>query len=173
MARGDLTLYDSILSSNLRNEEKSVLRRMYDKALQMPEALQPSRKQIHGSLTAFRQGAESLIAGMALGAINVESPGGLEPGGVHVDGVAGLLFLAGSGIGAESDMASTARNIGSVCTGVFGCRVTTKLLVEKRLAKGQAIPKHLSFSSSHSGEVPVSSHNNVSQDPIVLAAEGL
>lgn len=173
MARSDLALYDSVLSSNLRNEEKSALRRWFEKAvdLDLPKNLQPTMKQVHGGLSAVRQGGESFITGMALGYLNVESPGGLEPGGVPIDALAGGLFMAGSAIGAESDMAPTARNIGAVCTGVFGMRATTKFLVEKRLSKGKAVPKHLQFSSSHSGDAP--DRTDVSKDPIVLASEGL
>lgn len=173
MARNDLALYDSVLSSNLRNEEKSALRRWYEKAvdLDLPKNLRPTTKQIHGGLSAFRQGAESFVAGMALGYLNVESPGGLEPAGVPVDALAGGLLMVGAAIGAESDMAPTARNVGAVCTGVFGMRATTKFLVEKRLTTGKAVPKHLQFSSTVSGDAPVRA--DISKDPIVLAAEGL
>lgn len=173
MARQDLALYDSVLSSNLRSDEKSGLRRWFEKAveLDLPKTLRPSRQQLHGGFSAFRQGAESLITGGLLGAINVESPGGLAPGGVHIDAIAGGLLLAGSAIGAESDMAPTARNIGAVCTGVFGMRATQNFLLEKRLSKGQALPKHLQYGSTHSGDVPARA--DVSKDPIVLAAEGL
>lgn len=173
MARNDLALYDSVLSSNLPREEKSALRRWYEKAvdLDLPRNLRPSTKQVHGGLSAFRQGSESAIAGVLLGIINVESPGGLDPMGVPIDALAGGVFLMGSAIGAESDMAPTARNLGAVCTGVYAMRATTKLRVEARLKSGKAVPKHLQFAATVSGEGP--SRADVSQDPIVRASEGL
>lgn len=171
MARSDLALYDSVLASNMSGETKSSLRKWFEAATNLPEPIRPSMAQVHGTMSAFRQGAESLLAGIALGAAEVELPGGLEPMGVPVDGLAAGVLLLGSGVAAKSDMAPTARNVGSVCMGVFGARMTKKFLVEKRMAKGQALPKHLQYGSAVHGEAP--ERLDVSKDPIVLAAEGL
>jgi hypothetical protein len=172
MARHDLALYDSVLSSNLSGEHKSSLRRWFETATQLPEVVRPSVAQVHGTLSAFRQGAESFLTGVALGALEVEGPGGLDPAGVPVDGAAALVFLAGSALGAKSEMSPTARNVGAVSAGIFGARMTKKLLIEKRLAKGKALPKHLQYQGSTvSGDAP--SRMDVSNDPIVRAAEGL
>lgn len=171
MARSDITLYDAVLGSNLQPEQKGALRKWFETAISVPETLRPSTAQVHGTLSAFRQGAESLLTGIGLGYLNVECPGGLDPAGVPIDGLAGFLFLAGSGIAAKSDMAPTARNIGSVASGVFGMRMATKFLVEKRLAKGKAIPRHLQLGTTISGDAP--GRVDVSKDPIVLASEKL
>lgn len=170
MARQDLALYESVQSSNLPYETKSALRRWFDAAVTMPEVVRPTKKQIHGTLSSFRVGAEAFMTGFALGVINVESPGGLEPAGVPLDAVASGLFLAGAAIGAESDMAPTARNIGAVTSASFGKRMAEKFCVERRLSKGEAIPKHLQYSAARmSGETP--QRIDVSKDPIVQAAE--
>lgn len=171
MARSDLALYDNVLSSNLSGEAKSQLRRWYEAATSLPEVIRPSMAQVHGTVSAFRQGAESLLTGIALGAAEVELPGGLDPLGVPVDALGAGLFLGGSAIAAKSEMAPTARNIGSACMTVFGMRMTKKFMVEKRLAKGEALPKHLQYSSTVSGDAPA--RVDVSNDPIVRAAEGL
>lgn len=173
MARNDLVLYDSVLSSNMSGEAKSALRRWFESATQMglPESVRPSAAQLHGTLSAFRQGAESLLTGVAFGAAEVELPGGLDPAGVPIDALAAGLFLGGSALGAKSDMAPTARNVGAVSAGIFGARMTKKFLIEKRLAKGKPLPKHLQYGSTVSGEAP--NRVDISNDPIVRAAEGL
>jgi hypothetical protein len=122
-------------------------------------------------LTAFRTGAESAITGAILGALNVESPGGLDPAGIAIDGLAGGVFLVGSAFAGDTEIAPTARNIGAVCTGVATMRATTKLCIEKRLAKGQALPSNLQHTATHAGEP--SNPADISQDPIVIAARGL
>lgn len=172
MARSDLSLYESVQSSNLPWEAKSALRRWFDTAVNLPEAVRPSKKQVHGALSSFRQGAESLAAGAVLGLVNVESPGGLEPMGIPLDGIAAGVLLAGAAIGAESDMAPTARNIGSVTAGVFGMRMVTKFCLERRLAKGQDVPAHLKEARIH-GETEVSKRVDVNSDPIVRASSAL
>lgn len=172
MARSDLALYESVQSSNMPWETKSALRRWFDTAMAVPETLRPSKKQVHGALSSFRQGAESLATGALLGFINVESPGGLEPLGIPIDATASMLFFAGAAIGAESDMAPTARNIGAVAGGCFSMRMVTKFCVERRLSKGQALPPHLKLGTGMHGEAP-SARVDVSEDPIVKAAEAL
>ena len=171
MARSDLALYDSVLSSNLAREDKSALRKWYESAIALPESIRPSTQQLHGTLSAFRQGSESLLTGVALGIVNVESPGGLDPMGVPVDALIASLGLIGSGIAAKSDMAPTARNIGSVASGIFGMRMTTKFLIEKRVKAGRSVPKHLQLSSTVSGDAP--ERVDVSRDPIGRAADNL
>lgn len=171
MARSDLALYDSVLSSNMSGEAKSGLRRWFEAATNLPEPIRPSMAQVHGTLSAFRQGAESLLTGVAFGAAEVELPGGLDPAGVPVDALVGALMLGGSAIGAKSEMAPTARNVGSVSVGIFGARMTKRWLVERRLAKGQALPKHLQYGSTVSGDAP--NRLDVSDDPIVRAAGDL
>lgn len=170
MARYDeLTLYDSVLSSNLPSQQKSQLRRWFERMSDLPVAVRPSPKQIHGTLSAFRQGTESLAAGMLLGVANVELPGGLDLYGVPLDAALGFAGLAGSALAAGSDMAPDARNIGAVGVGVFGMRMTTKWLVEKKLATGRPLPKHLSFTAKMHGD----SEPSLSDDPIVKAADSL
>lgn len=172
MARSDLALYDSVLSSNMAGEHKSALRKWFEAATNLPEPIRPSMAQVHSVMSALRQGGESALIGIAFGAAEVELPGGLDPMGVPIDAVAAGLLLGGSIVGAKSDMAPTARNAGSVSLGIFSARMTKKLLIEKRLAKGQSLPKHLQYgSSAFNGDAPA--RVDVSNDPIVRAAEGL
>lgn len=171
MARSDLALYDSVLSSNLPREDKSALRRWYESAVTLPESLRPSKDQMHGGLSAFRQGSESLLTGAVLGILNVESPGGLEPLGIPLDGLAGLMFLGGGALAGKSDVAPTAKNIGAVASAVFAKRMVEKFCIERRLAKGKALPAHLQTGSTVSGDVPA--RRDVTSDPIVQAAADL
>jgi hypothetical protein len=170
MATRELTLYDSILSSNLPYQEKSQLRRWFEKATSdLPVSVRPSSQQIHGTLSAFRQGTESLATGILLGVANVELPNGLDYHGVPLDALLGTAGLIGSALAAGSDMAPDARNIGSVGLGVFGMRMTTKLLAEKRLSSGKSLPRHLNYNAKIYGD----SEPSLADDPIVKAAENL
>lgn len=171
MARYDqLALYDSVLSSNLPREEKSQLRRWFERmSSDLPDVVRPSPRQIHGTLSAFRQGTESLAAGMLLGVANAELPDGLDLYGIPVDAALGAAGLAGSALAAGSDMAPDARNIGSIGLGVFGMRMTTKWLVERKLATGKPVPRHLDYSAKMHGDATPS----ISDDPIVQAADSL
>lgn len=169
MARAELALYDSVLSSNMPAAEKTQLRKWFDRMTgESLSTIRPSAAQLHGGLSSFRQGTESLATGIALGYLNA-SDIGLDPKGVPVDGVLGFAGLVGSALAAHSDMSPDARNIGGVATGIFGFRMTTKLLAEKRLASGRALPKHLAYTASIHGE----NGGVTSDDPIVKAADAL
>jgi len=169
MARAELALYDSVLSSNMPASEKTQLRKWFDRMTgESLSTIRPSAAQLHGGLSSFRQGTESLATGIALGALNA-SDIGLDPKGVPVDAVLGFTGLVGSALAAHSDMSPDARNIGGVATGIFGFRMTTKLLAEKRLASGRALPKHLTYTAAIHGE----SSGVASDDPIVKAADAL
>lgn len=169
MARAELALYDSVLSSNMPAERKSEMRKWVERITGTDLAtIRPSSSQIHGGLSAFRQGTESMATGLALGALNA-SDIGMDPKGIPVDGVLGFAGLIGSAWAAQSDMAPDARNIGSVSVGIFGFRMSTKFLVEKRLAAGRPLPKHLNYTASVHGEGAASA----SDDPVVRAADAL
>jgi hypothetical protein len=170
MAREELALYDSILASNIPRQDKSQLRRWFERMTgELPVAVRPTPRQIHGTLSAFRQGTESLATGVLLGVANAELPGGLDFYGVPLDAALGGAGLLGSALAAGSDMAPDARNIGSVGLGVFGMRMTTKLLVEKKLAAGRPMPRHLAYGSKiHGDSEPIAA-----DDPIVKAADDL
>lgn len=169
MARADLALYDSVLSSNMPAAEKSQMRKWFERMTgESLSTIRPSAAQLHGGLSSFRQGTESLATGIALGALNA-SDVGLDPKGVPVDLTLGLAGLIGSALAAKSDMSPDARNIGGTSMGIYGFRMTTKLMAEKRLATGKALPKHLSYTASVHGEGAAS----VTDDPIVRAADEL
>ena len=169
MARAELALYDSVLSSNMPAERKSEMRKWVERITGDSLAtIRPSAAQLHGGLSAFRQGTESMATGLALGALNATDIG-MDPKGIPVDGVLGFAGLIGSAFAAHSDMAPDARNIGSVSVGIFGFRMSTKFLVEKRLASGRPLPKHLNYTASVHGEGATST----SDDPIVKAADAL
>lgn len=171
MARAELALYDSVLSSNMPASEKSQMRKWFERVTgDSLASMKPSAAQIHGGLSSFRQGTESLATGIALGALNA-SDIGMDPKGVPVDGVIGFAGLVGSAIAGHSDMAPDARNIGATSVGIFGFRMTTKLITEKRLASGRALPKHLSFTAAMHGDDAAA--RAVSDDPIVQAADAL
>src|SRR3954463_16365018 len=109
MARAELALYDSVLSSNLPATEKTQLRKWFERMTgESLSTIRPSAAQLHGGLSAFRQGTESLATGIALGALNA-SEIGMDPKGIPVDGLLGFAGLIGSAIGAKSDMAPDAR----------------------------------------------------------------
>ena len=169
MAQAALALYDSVLSSNMPASQKSEMRKWFERMTGTAlDNVRPSAAQLHGGLSAFRQGTESLATGIGLGALNATDIG-LDPKGVPVDLVLGVSGLVGSAIGAKSDMAPDARNIGATSLGIYGFRMTTKLMAEKRLATGKALPKHLSYSASVHGEGAAS----VADDPIIRAADAL
>lgn len=169
MARAELALYDSVLSSNMPATQKSEMRKWFERMTGDALAtVRPSAAQLHGGLSSFRQGTESLATGIALGALNA-SEIGLDPKGVPVDLTLGIAGLAGSALAAKSDMSPDARNIGSTSLGIYGFRMTTKLMAEKRLATGKALPKHLSYTASVHGEGAAS----VADDPIIRAADAL
>jgi hypothetical protein len=169
MARAELALYDSVLSSNMPSSQKSEMRRWFERVTgDALTQVRPSTAQLHGGLSSFRQGVESMATGIGLGALNA-SDVGLDPKGVPVDLTLGIAGLIGSAIAAKSDMSPDARNIGSTSVGIYGFRMTTKLMAEKRLATGKALPKHLSYTASVHGEGAAS----VKDDPIVRAADAL
>lgn len=167
--REALALYDSILGSNMPATDKSQVRRWFERMTgDALSTVKPSSAQLHGGLSSFRQGTESLATGIALGALNA-SDIGLDPKGVPIDGLLGFAGLIGSALGAHSDMAPDARTIGGVSAGIFGFRMTTKFLAEKRLALGHQLPKHLAYAAAVHGE----SVESPSDDPIVRAADAL
>lgn len=169
MKPGEIMLYDSVLSSNIPVQEKSQLRKLFEKATgsSIVPSFSKAGKHVHGGLSAFRQGSESLLAGAALGGIHAEFKGGLDAPGFPVDGALGVLLTVGSAIGAESEVAPDARNVGSTCLGIWSFRATTNLLTEKKLAKGKAVPAHLTPGTKIAGD----DGSMAGEDPILRVAK--
>lgn len=164
----DIVLYDSLTGNGIpTREDKSAMRQWFERSFLPTVPIRPG-DQIKGSLSAFRKGTEALGTGAALALVHVETEGGLDKFGVPVDGIGGFALLAGSAFFPNSEVSPDARDIGADALTVWSFRKTTDLLVEKRIASGKAVPRHLSPANRIEGE-----RSDASEDPIVGAARAL
>lgn len=168
MLPGDLVIYDALTGNAIpTREEKSAMRRWFERSVLSNVPLRPG-DQIKGGLSAFRKTTEALGTGAALAVIHVESEGGLDKFGVPLDGLAGAALTVGSVVFPNSEVSPDARDIGADAITVWSFRKTCDLLVEKRIASGKAVPRHLSPANKIHGE-----DNAASEDPIINAARAL
>lgn len=129
-----------------------------------------------------RQYGEAGITGMALAALAVHLPSGLDIGGKAPIDLGIALIGAGVAIGMpHEDVATDARNIGAVAGGIYAFRQTGKYLATKLKAEGKALPAGGTFSGdddenewrhpSMTGDVGTSAGYGV--DPVVDLASKL
>lgn len=165
----DIVVYDSLSGNAIpTREEKSVMRRWFESSV-LSGRIKPGA-HVKGGLSAFRKGTEALGAGAVLAAIHVETDGGLDKFGMPVDGIGGAMALAGSAIWPDAEVSSDARDLGADALTVWSFRKTTDWLVERRIANGRAIPRHLSPVNRLSKE---EQSTVAGEDPIVNAAKNL
>lgn len=170
MLPGDIIVYDSLTGNTIpTREEKSVMRRWFESSVLGNPKLRPG-DHVKGGLSAFRKTTEALGTGAALAAIHVETEGGLDKFGVPIDGVAGAALTIGSAIWPNSEVSGDARDIGADALTVWSFRKTSDLLIEKRIASGRAVPRHLSPANRVMSE---ERSNAAGEDPIVDAARAL
>lgn len=165
----DLVIYDSLNSNGIpTKEEKSMMRQWLERAV-LGKPINPSA-HVKGGLSAFRKTTEAIGTGAALAAIHVETDGGLDKFGIPLDGVGGALLTIGSAIWPNSEVSSDARDIGADALTIWSFRKTSDLLVEKRMAAGRAVPRHLSPANKLANE---EKSHVAGEDPIVNAARAL
>ncbi len=174
---GDMVLFDSVRSGPYSGGrmQKSVIRDWVERLASTPAvAGQIATGNIgHRAMNAIQSGGTSLLAGGILGAINATSENGLDVKvmghSLPVDAVgAAILSLASIPPGDGRGMAV----LGNTCWSIFGFRKMTEFFAERKLAKGGALPAHLTPGSKMSGED--GDYSTPSDgDPIVAAAQAL
>lgn len=165
----DIAIYDSLTGNVIpTREEKSAMRRWFENSV-MTGKIRPG-EHVKGGLNAFRKTTEALGTGAILAAVHVETEGGLDKFGMPLDGISGALLSIGSAIWPNSEVSPDARDIGADALTVWSFRKTTDLLVEKRIASGRAVPRHLSPANRVAEET---SNAAGEEDPILRTARGL
>jgi hypothetical protein len=131
-----------------------------------------TRQSLEHPHGAIRQGGESLVGGLALGAIHAEK--GLDIGGkipADVLGAAVGYFLAGK---ASSEVAGDLRTLANTGMTSFGFRQGYAFMAEKKQAKGGAATPFKSMASTMHGEFgDTEFQSDVGEDPIVSLARQL
>jgi hypothetical protein len=156
-----------VASSNLPHREKSAIRQWYERVsgtVAHPiHSIRGMTRHVPHTVSALRQGGESLIVGGALGALHVELPTGLDVKKIPVDAVAGAVLLAAGS--AASEVAQDMRTAGSTALGVYAFRKTHDFLEEKKRQRGGAAGSAVKKAGMH-GEFG-------NEDPIIAAARAL
>lgn len=129
----------SISASNLPSREKSAIRRFLDRNLPT-SGLGSLRGHAEHSGHALRAAGEGAIVGGLAGLAHASLKHGLDAdakGQVPMDGILGLLLLAGSGYaGGFTDSAHDIRNAGTTLLGISVFRKSSEWVAAKRRAKG-------------------------------------
>ncbi len=135
-------VYQRVLQSNLKPEEKSAIGRWVAEAMQTVTSIRPTDAP-GGILAAVRSGSET--AAMAIGAayMHVNAPEGLDGMGVPVDGAAGAGMLAASAFMGHSELGTDARTLGNFGFGLCTFRKMVDVFASQRLASGRALGSHL------------------------------
>lgn len=164
----DLLVFDSIAHSNMSTAKKSMARKLYEKAL----GVAPQKAIAHASatLSAMRQGGESLITGGALGALHAHLPEGLDYKKVPIDGAVAAVGLLGSIVAVHDESHRDARNVGSAAAAVFAFRKAHDFVVEKKIASGTATAKPAGGSTSKVAGEYDGDDGDFGSDPIVACA---
>ncbi len=169
---GDIVVYDSMLSSNLPREDKSTIRKWFERVSGMPQLRSrrdmPEVGLVEGGLNVVRAVGEGITLGAVAGAIHGSSDNGLDIGGkIPADAALGSLLAASAVLAPDSELTKDAVNMAGEAFAIFAFRKTTSLMVEKRLASGGVVPKHLNSGSGIAGEA-----DDIDSDPVVKTARG-
>jgi hypothetical protein len=162
----EVIVYDSILGRGMtsRPEKSSIGRWLSGITGNRPSSISrylPRSEQLETGMEVARQAGESVVAGGVLGALNAILPGGLDVKKVPIDGAGGTIAMLAAVALADKEYSKDLRNIGAAGVSVFAYRSTSKVVGEKRLAKGL---EPSSSSAAISGE---------KEDPIIAAARRL
>lgn len=117
------------------NTNKSTIRKWFDKLTHIGSAHDTVKAHAREAGMTVRQFGEGALTGAALGAVNAELVGGLDPHGVPVDLAVAALAGAGALASSGEDYAHDLRNIGTAAITVFSFRKTDGFLSEKKAAK--------------------------------------
>ncbi len=169
---GDMVVYDSMLGSNLRPKEKSMIARWFDEMRTVEHKPRGRRASVgdyaEGGLHAFRQYGEGTAMAGLLAALHVHAKTGLDVDVLGVKIPADALASIVLGLGAISapthELSRTALNIGQDAWAIFLFRKAVDMFAERKVANGGALPKHLT---------PGSIHGEDDSDPIAKAARAL
>lgn len=174
-----MIVFDSIARSNLPQREKSYLARWADSMTggRASEFLQDRRggmnfgmSHLHTGLDTVRQYGEGITTGGILGALHAHDA--MDPFGVPVDGVAGLLLGALGVMGSEHESSKDARNVGASCATIYSFRKVSAVL--KKLSGDMAGEGAVSDQDPNSPMGSGTDNSEVGEDdPIVAFAKTL
>jgi hypothetical protein len=136
----DMISMRSLAHSNLPSGQKSAIRRFLDRNVPSMSGLGSMRGHATHSAHALRAGGEALIVGGLAGLAHASLKHGLDgdaKGQIPLDGIGGLLLLAGAGYaGGFTESAHDLRNAGSTLLGIAVFRKSAEWVAAKRRAKG-------------------------------------
>ena len=129
----------SIANSNLPSHEKSAIRRFLDKNMRSVGIGSVRGHATHTGHALRAAGETAIVAGLA-GLAHASLKHGLDAdakGEIPMDGIGGLLLLAGAGVaGGYTDFAHDIRNAGTTLFGISVFRKSNEWVAAKRRAKG-------------------------------------
>jgi hypothetical protein len=142
MNRGEMIVYDSMLHSNMKPEDKSMIRTWFEKASgQLATANESTgntrinRYHVISALTAIRQSLESNAASFGLGVLHADM--GLDVVGVPMDLVGGLTLQATSILLGDTPVSPDLLNLGTAGTNSYSFRKGYDWMAAKKKARGQ------------------------------------
>jgi hypothetical protein len=139
---GQMTVYDSLYSSNMQAPQKSTIARYLDKLTGHGRELQERASDRFGlghvnhTVDTVRQYGESGVTGALLGAAHAELKTGLDIKGVPVDLGVALAAAVGGVVMVGQPAATDLKNIGASALTVFGFRKTYDFLAEQKMKAG-------------------------------------
>jgi hypothetical protein len=162
--KDDFKVYNRMLQSNLKPEEKSTLAQWAQTVLGPISDIR-IKDAPGGALSAIRQGSEGLSIAALAAYVHVNMPTGLDVKGAPLDGVGGLALLAASAFMGHSELGTDARNVGGNAMAVCAFRKLTDTFARARLSAGKALYPHLVPGSSLAADS--------ASDPVSQAAADL
>lgn len=136
----DMISMRSLANSNLPSTQKSAIRRFLDRNVPSLRGMGSIQGHAKHTAHALRAGGESVIVGGLAGLAHATLKHGLDAdakGHVPIDGITGLVLLAGAGYaGGFTESAHDLRNAGSTLLGISVFRKSAEWVAAKRRAKG-------------------------------------
>ena len=166
----DIVVYDSMMGSNLKAPQKSMIQSWFDKvtggkATQIEKYRSNTgitKSHVISAVTAIRQTLESSSASFALGALHADV--GLDIVGVPADLALGIAGTAASIALGNYEVSPDLLNIGTAGNNVYAFRKGYDWIAAKKKASGGAPAGQFGQESTIHGEEP---------DPVVRAAKTL
>lgn len=158
----EMIVYDSLLHGSPARERSSAIGKWLSsisggRSTSLSRML-PRSEHVETGMAVARQGGESLITGLALGALHATLPGGLDIKKVPIDATVGALAMLAAVAAPDKEYTKDLQNIGAAGVTVYGFRAAQKFVGEKRLAKAGSV------TPSVSGD---------KEDPVIAAARRL
>lgn len=167
MGLSDIVVYDSVMKSNIPNQEKSAIGKWFERMANIVPARDEekstgvTKEHVVSAVQAFRQSLESNVVSFGLGAFHAEV--GLDVAKVPVDMVAGTILTIGSVAMAKSEISRDLLNMGVASQNCYTFRKGHAWAAARKERQGDA-------PATKMGQVNIAGEGD-SEDPIVQVAK--